>query len=615
MNENNNQNELNELANMSLNDLKEEGVIKDTQPVQQAATPVESNIIDSNSLSSSNASVGVSNASVESSNSMNQSGVTNDLNQNQVVSSTTVLGGDNLSPKKKKSVIPFVIIGVLVVLVLGFAGYQFLFIRNSKRVITSSVSTVFDMASKTLTEAEQNSIDFNLKNDVLKSKGTIKLDTNIEGIKELSNVLFSYAADVNLKDEKFYISLGAEENNKDIVNAKMYLGNNRVTFDSNIFTNPYYVDLEEELDFSSIKKVIDELPVMKFQDYRALIEKIKGAVVNSMDEKKMSSQSEKIMIRGKEESVLTHTYSIDYAEASKLMKAILEALGEDDSLEILASALKKDKNTLKKSLDSLAQEIADSEGSSEVILTVKVYADEFLGNFRGFSISSGSSELTYVTNGTNGNFKVKAVNQQTMKCSISVECDTEFKETTIEGTVDYDPSKKSYLVHFTNEGIDFDITIASKSVMELFAEIKMHDASHDMVVSLDMNSSKSGNTMDGNMKVSFSYKDDESDYAGTLTINESTSVGGSVEEAPKNASNIDYMTSLEAEEILSKLFENLSSSSLKGLGEFLQGIISVEEPEVDYDDYDWDFDDDYSFDFDDDYSLDDNVLDDDSESF
>lgn len=610
MNENNNsQEELNQLANMSLNELKEEGALKNadgTSPVNGENNP---SIIDNSS--SQNTSVGVINSSLESSNSMNQNDVastSSELNQSQVVNSNTVLGSDNLSPKKKKSVIPIVIIGVLVVLVLGFAGYQFLFIRNSKRVITSTVSNVFDMASKTLAEAEQNSIDFNLKNDVLKSKGTIKLDTNIEGIKELSNVLFSYAADVNLKDEKFYISLGAEENNKDIVNAKMYLNANRITIDSNIFPKPYYVDLEEELDFSSIKKVIDELPVMKIQDYRALIEKIKGAVVNSMDEKKMSSQSEKIMIRGKEESVLTHTYSIDYAEASNLMKAILETLGEDDSLEILASALKKDKNTLKKSFDSLAQEIADSEGSSEVILTVKVYADEFLGNFRGFSISSGSSEFTYVTNGTNGNFKVKAVNQQTI-----------LKETTIEGTVDYDSSKKSYLIHFTNEGIDFDITVASKSVMEMFVEIKMHDATHDMLVSLDMNSSKSGNTMDGNIKVSLSYKDDESDYSGTLTINESASVGGSVEEAPKNASNIDYMTSLEAEEILSKLFDNLSSSSLKGLGEFLEGIISVEEPEVDYDDYDWDldydFDDDYSFDFDDDYNVDDNVLGDDSESF
>ena len=133
----------------------------------------------------------------------------------------------------------------------------------------------------------------------------------------------------------------------------------------------------------------------------------------------------------------------------------------------------------------------------------------------------------------------------------------------------------------------------------------MQDDSHNFVISFDMNSSKSGNTMDGRINLAITYKDDANDFQGSLHLNASTTVGGAVEEAPKNATNIETMTAEEAETILSTLMENLSNSSLKSIGDILGSMLTVED-NYDYD-YDYDYDDfnsDLDFSDDQDYELD-----------
>ena len=323
MNENDLQKDLNNLANNSLADLKDDGVLNSSNSSES-----KEETLDANDQGRQTSNEGI-------------------VNKDNVVSASTTLPSEvpplEEKPKKKKSKIVLALIVLLVLASCVFVGYQFLVIRNSKNVITSSISKVFDYASKSITEIDNAMLKYDLKKDVLKSSGTIQVDTDYELLKDLKNVVFDYGASIDLNNEKFYVALGAKENDKDVINGKIYLDSDRLTLDSNILDNPYYVNLEDELDLSEIKSALDELPSLNMSDYNILINKVKKAVLNTIDEKKITNQSDKINIRGKEVNVLTHVYNIDGAETVSLLKAIFESLCEDDSLEILASMTRQDK--------------------------------------------------------------------------------------------------------------------------------------------------------------------------------------------------------------------------------------------------------------------------------
>ena len=618
---NDSNNELNNLANKSLEDLKDDGVLNDSnaKTIHDDKSLADTNV-GTVSLASDSSAPTLNATQVESSGftgDSNSNSTGEELNFNQVVNNNTpISNGDSLvSPKKKGTKLWIVVVIVLFVAIVGIGGYEFLFVRNSKRVISSSVSHVFDFATNTLTDIENNSLNFDLKNDVLKSSGTIQLDTNFEGLKDLSKVVFNYGADVDLKNEKVYVSLGASENSKDIILGKMYFNSDRITLDSNVFSNPYYVDLDEALDFSSIKEAFDEIPMLKIQDYKLLVEKVKNAILNTMDEKKMKNQSEKVVIRGKEEEVLAHVYTIDSNEFKRLAKAVLESISEDDTLSILATASGSSKDAVKSSLDKAIKELDEDENNKkEDQLVIKVYADSLFGAFRGFSVSAVDESqdeakevfsFSYLTNGSQGNFSIHTTDNT--DCSSGflslVECVPQSTSSEFEGTVDYDASKNSYAIHFNRDDTDYDVILSGKDSNSKSVELKMQDDSHNFVISFDMNSSKSGNTMDGRINLAITYKDDANDFQGSLHLNASTTVGGAVEVAPKNATNIETMTAEEAETILSTLMENLSNSSLKSIGDILGSMLTVED-NYDYDyDYD-DFNSDLDFSDDQDYELD-----------
>ncbi|MBR1749118.1 MAG: hypothetical protein IJ743_04935 [Bacilli bacterium] len=616
---NDSNNELNNLANKSLEDLKDDGVLNDSnaKTIHDDKSLADANV-GTVSLAPDSSAPTLNSAEVESSNSIgssNSNSTGEELNFNQVVNNnTTISNGDAfVSPKKKGNKLWIVVVIILFVAIVGIWAYEFLFVRNSKRVISSSVSHVFDLATNTLTDIENNSLNFDIKNDVLKSSGTIQLDTNFEGLKDLSKVVFNYGADVDLKNEKVYVSLGASENSKDIILGKMYFNSDRITLDSNVFSNPYYVDLDEALDFSSIKEAFNEIPMLQIQDSKVLVEKVKNAILNTMDEKKMKNQSEKVVIRGKEEEVLAHVYTIDSNEFKRLAKAVLESLSEDDTLSILATASGSSKDAVKSSLDKAIKELdKDENNNKEDQLVIKVYADSLFGAFRGFSVSAVDESqdeakevfsFSYVTNGSQGNFFIRTTNNTDCSSGYLVDCVRETTSSEFEGTVDYDASKNSYAIHFNRDDMDYDVILSGKESNSKSVELKMQDDSHNFVVSFVMNSSKSGNTMDGKINLAISYKDDTNDFQGSLHLNTSTTIGGAVEEVPKNATNIETMTAEEAETILSTLLENLSNSSLKSIGDILGSMLTVED---NYD-YDYDYDDFYSdLDFSDDldYELD-----------
>ena len=546
MNENDLQKDLNNLANNSLADLKDDGVLNSSNSSEN-----KEETLDANAQGRQPSNEGI-------------------VNKDNVVSASTTLPSEvpplEEKPKKKKSKIVLALIVLLVVASCVFVGYQFLVIRNSKNVITSSISKVFDYASKSITEIDNAMLKYDLKKDVLKSSGTIQVDTDYELLKDIKNVVFDYGASIDLNNEKFYVALGAKENDKDVINGKIYLDSDRLTLDSNILDNPYYVNLEDELDLSEIKSALDELPSLNMSDYNILINKVKKAVLNTIDEKKITNQSDKINIRGKEVNVLTHVYNIDGAETVSLLKAIFESLCEDDSLEILASMTRQDKSKIKSSLESNIKNL-DNDKEKKDTITLKIYADTLLGSFRGFDISFKESdkvvlELQYVTDGFKGNF-MAVLPTVDLNCT-DLDCKN-VNPNTIQGTVDYNNVDKTLKISTEYKELKIDLTYQSKNALSKYISFKAAQDENLIDVVLDFDVNKNGDSLVNNGSVSLNYKNKENHLNATVKMNGTSSVGGSVEQAPSKALNYENMTVDDLEGVLNNFEKALSNSSLKNI--------------------------------------------------
>lgn len=544
-NDNNIQNDLNNLANDNLADLKDDGV-----------------------LNTSN----VSPSSVET-----------------PVNNSTNLPSEAPVVNKKKNRLPFVFVGILLLLAIAFVGYQFLWIRNSKKVMSSSISNVFDYASKSLVEVENSMLNYDLTKDVLKTSGTVQIDTDYEFLKDLSNIVFDYAADIDLHNEKLYFALGAKENGKEILTGKAYIDTDKVTVDSNVFTRPYYFNLDEELDYTGFKKFLEELPVVKLSDFSKLIDKVKKAVITTMDSKKISNQSEKVTIRGKEVSVLAHTYTIDQAEAKNLAKAVLKVLSEDDSLTILASAITQDKQSIKSSLEKAVEQIDSNSSDSSGNIVIKVYGDSLFGKFRGFDVVSTSRdkvifEAKYVTDGSKGNFTIQESDGSQV----------------IEGTVDYNQKDNSYQIATEVNNVKVNIVYTSKNALSKYISVKAEDKDHLLEITFDFDVNRNGSSLNDKSNITFNYKDGENQFKASIKIDGTSSVGGNVEAAPNNAANVETM---DRDEMIAKLEDAVKNSSLQS---FINRLISLidSQDDIDYNyidenDYDYDFDDEnYDLDYD-----------------
>ncbi|MBR1679898.1 MAG: hypothetical protein IJ704_04585 [Bacilli bacterium] len=142
---NDSNNELNNLANKSLEDLKDDGVLNDSnaKTIHDDKSLADTNV-GTVSLAPDSSAPTLNATQVESSGftgDSNSNSTGEGLNFNQVVNNNPpISNGDSLvSPKKKGTKLWIVVVLVLFVAIVGIGVYEFLFVRNSKRVISSKM--------------------------------------------------------------------------------------------------------------------------------------------------------------------------------------------------------------------------------------------------------------------------------------------------------------------------------------------------------------------------------------------------------------------------------------------------------------------------------------------
>ena len=190
-----------------------------------------------------------------------------------------------------------------------------------------------------------------------------------------------------------------------------------------------------------------------------------------------------------------------------------------------------------------------------------------LGSFRGFDISFKESdkvvlELQYVTDGSKGNF-MAVLPTVDLNCT-DLDCKN-VNPNTIQGTVDYSNVDKTLKISTEYKELKIDLTYQSKNALSKYISFKAAQDENLIDVVLDFDVNKNGDSLVNNGSVSLNYKNKENHLNATVKMNGTSSVGGSVEQAPSKALNYENMTVDDLEGVLNNFEKALSNSSLKNI--------------------------------------------------
>lgn len=276
---------------------------------------------------------------------------------------------DDFQIKKKGNKKPFIISGILVILLaVGlYFGYKMYF--NPKNIFKKSIDNGYKEIENFIDELSSNAkLDnknikaINLKQDLsvnLKVNDMLSSDENVQSIiSEINKMKLEMEVGYDLSNIKTAMTLGALYDNKSLINLGAYVNESSMYIElKDLFDKYIEIPMEdtykEYLNNSNIK--FDE------DDLKYVLKASKDAFKDNLDSKTVKTSKKTIKINGKKLSTTKVSYGLSEKSANELAKNILEKLVKDDKfLKALASISDQDKNDLKDSFEEAIEEIKEN---------------------------------------------------------------------------------------------------------------------------------------------------------------------------------------------------------------------------------------------------------------
>lgn len=289
---------------------------------------------------------------------------------------------------KKKIIIPPIIVFILVGLGVGV----FMFLNTSAMIVANTITKSFKEAIEVVANIE----DFDLEKEPVLIGGTFVLDTDIEGLEDLSKEKIGYSFGTDLKHEKMELGLSLKEDKTKIFDLGLYIANKKA-----------YLSLKDDLaklielgdvnDFSELD--ITSIKYSK-EDIILLMKEITLIFTNSIEFDKIEKSSDTIKVDGKNTKVTKITYDLNEENARIFRENIRKnALNSQDFIKILARLTGESENEIRVSLQK--------ESGNGEIGTINIYTSGLLNKLvkAELVIDEGSLSITKGKN-TNVNLKV-----------------------------------------------------------------------------------------------------------------------------------------------------------------------------------------------------------------
>lgn len=465
---------------------------------------------------------------------------------------------------KKIGLVPIIAISVVIILLIG--GIAFKVVTSSpKAVFKSTINNLYKGINNSIDEVEKISDLLDIENKAVILKGDIKLDSNIEDIKELG---------FNLSDYSIGGEVGLDLNNM-LMQGSVFLKGKSEKIEVNAFaeddylyvgSNLYEGYLKEEMeDFSSelenlkksledLKKELDENVALESENYDYVIKAMKDALIKSLDSKEMKKSNEEIKIAGKKTKVTKHSYQLDDKAVQNLYKSIAENLLEDkEFLKKMAKLSGVDKEEIEDELKEMKKAAKEIEFDGK--FTISLYTKGMFNTFAGLDLKFGKDELLhFYHDGENFEFKIDNNSESTYGSEvIEITSKKQDKNSKIEITYNEEKVAELTVREMSEKLIDFDFEIIDE------------DEKVNGTIYLSYNETK--DSINGEYKVKVEYNDQYVSVEGTYGIESKDSLN------KVDKDKVITEEDLDEEKILEKLKEIADKDeSLKTLYEELENM-------------------------------------------
>lgn len=412
---------------------------------------------------------------------------------------------NNITSKKGNKIIP--IVAVVLVVVALFAGGFYYYFNKTDKIVTNVINKAFNKINDSIDEIE----NFDYNKDTALVNGSLKIDTNIDGLEDLKNEKFDYTFGMDYKNRKLELGAALTENETKIIDALLYFINDKA-----------YVSLKD--DYKKIINIDDEIfnfdDIFKIEnanfnkdDLNYITKEFKKILIDSIEMNKLTKSSSNIKLNGKSTKVTKISYNLNEKNTKKFIENIIDNILDNDEL------IKKLSKICDMSVSNIKDTLKDDKNEDiEAIGTLNLYTKGFTNEFAKLELINNNAEFGIINNNDNTVIYVK---DNDAKLEITVNENTKNKL-----SIDY-------LYKESNAKVDGTIKINNKEISESKNE--------------------------GSIELSVNYDK----YKVNLELDYKSEIGASIANFDEtNTVKLSEMTPTEIDNLYAKLFNKLIKSNM-----------------------------------------------------
>ena len=338
-----------------------------------------------------------------------------DLKEAEVI--PTEIKTSKKTKKKKMMIIILVIIAIVLSLLAGIIFY-FYNMTSPKKIFTTIVDKI-----------SFNDISIN------NARSELSLSLNTETNDEIANLINNLKLNMtsHISNNSYYVKLNPTYKNQNLIDADIYLDNNRTY----LYLNEIY-DKYIDIGTSSV-----EINDQEFEQLEIYLSELKKEIKNILNSKYLSRETEKIEINGKKKTYLKSVFELNQANSKELFNNLKNNQKFVDSLAKLNNM----------SIDEVKQELENLSLNTNDELKIVLYIDLISRDIAKADISIISSDEDFIVTLINNND------------SFDFELKSSENDTTISGN--FKLEKKDLLNNYTiflksNDGGNLTIKFSSK---------------------------------------------------------------------------------------------------------------------------------------------------------
>lgn len=470
----------------------------------------------------------------------------------QEVVETNVTENEPVIKKRKKGwIVALVVLGLLII--AGILLMAFGLKKNPKQV--------FNYAVKKANTNANNYVDnylIDIKEGFV-SNGTLSIESNIDGFKELSDVKLSYNYGANIKENNLEMDFKLDERKQSLAGT-FYIQDNKIYMDSkDLYESPLYLTkIDEELNIEQIFAGYNK------EDMSYMVDAFTKYLQQGLEHAEYKTGKHALKIDGKKVNVTDNMMIINEKNLKNVVEPIINGLKDDSkALDIISKMTSVDKKEIVEALQELLEELNGDISEGKIV--VHIYTKGITSQPVGYKFSVDDEDLMTIVD-TDKEFAVniedmlfKAVKKDAKTYDLSLES---YGTKVLKGTyIKHNDNKAD--ISLDMQGVKLDLNINNKITNnKQSADVKLNLNMMGQYITLKMN-----NETDLDKKVS---KYDTS--------------------KAKSYSSLDEK---EQEKIMTNFANKMESSSIYKSIESFSSLYS-------YDDYDYDYSyDDFDFSFDD----------------